>query len=465
MNILLILPKINSGCQWNVGLAFISAILKKNGYNVELFEMYDYEKEIAELLDKIKKYQPKIIGITANSHQFYYAKKITREAKKNFNIPVFIGGVHATLRPDSINEESSIDGVCIGEGELPFLELVNRIRSKKSYLDVKNFWFKDGKKIIKNKLRPLIQNLDSLPIPDRSIFDYFSAEHKKTPRFIFSRGCPFECTYCCNHAFKKIYKELGPYIRFRSVKLALDEIEDLKKKYNFEYFKLDDDTFSLNRAWLREFCEELGKKKWGLTFECNVRPGTVNEGDMKFLKKASCQMIKIGIETGSPELRKEILKRSFSNEDIIKTFELAKKYDIETYSFNMIGVPGETLDTIKQTIDLNKKIQPDLMQVTAFYPYPETVLGDMCFKKGYVKRTQEDSYMSKSVLKLPTISSKEIEREVREFKFNVYNAYNKKKAMWEKMHQARKFIISHPTLHGAAKVVYKPVKLIKKLVR
>lgn len=461
MKVLLILPKINSGCQWNVGLACISAVLKKNGHNVELFEMRNYPKDIAVLFGVIQKYNPGVIGITANSHQFHYAKLIARDVKRNFSIPVFIGGVHTILKPQSIEEEDSIDGVCIGEGEFQFLELVNRIESGKPYLDIENFWLRSGKKIIRNKLKPLIGNLDFLPFPDRSIFSYFYNKGVKTPRFIFSRGCPFECTYCCNHAFKKIYKGLGQYMRWRSIDLVLDEIENTRKRYNFDYFKLDDDTFSLNKAWMREFCKRISAKNWGLTFECNIRPGTVNKDDMKFLKEAGCKMIKIGIESGDPNLRKQILNRNFSNEDIIKTFDLAKKFGIKTFSFNIIGAPGETPETVRETVNLNKKIQPDFMQVTAFYPYPMTVLGDLCFKKGYIDKDYEYSYMEKTILKLPTISKGEIENSVKNFKFNVYWSYNKRMALLEKWLQAKKFIIRHPILHKLAKIVYGPFKLIK----
>lgn len=465
MNVFLILPKINSGCQWNVGLAFISSVLKNAGHKIDLFEISDYPKDINALLEKIRKFKPGLVGITANSHQFFYAKEIAKDIKKSFSAPIFVGGVHTILKPESLKESEYIDGVCVGEGEFSFLKLVNRMENGKDYFDIKNFWFKRRGEIVKNKREPLNNDLNVLPFPDRSIFGYFSVPGKKTPRFIFSRGCPFECSYCCNHAFKNIFKESGSYVRWRSVDLAISEIEKEKKEYDFDYFKLDDDTFSLNKIWMREFCKKLKEKKLGLGFECNIRPGTVNEEDMKFLKEAGCKMIKIGIEAGDVNQRKLILNRNFSNEDIIKTFDLAKKFGIKTFSFNIIGVPGETRKTIKATLDLNRMIRPDFMQVTAFYPYPMTLLGDLCFEKGYVGRDFEDSYMKKSILKLPTISSKEVEKAVKNFKFDVYWSYDKKKALKEKILQMKMFIINNSPLHFAAKVAYKPVKMIKNFAK
>lgn len=464
MKVLLILPKVNSDCQWNVGLSYISAVLKKNGHSVELREVRNYPKDVAGILEKIAHYDPGVIGISANSHQFKYAKLITAEIKKDFKIPVFIGGVHTILQPSAIEEIKELDGVCLGEGEWPFLSLVDKLAAGDSYLNINNFWFRDGEQIIKNERAPLIEDLNVLPYPDRSIFEYFQEKKEPAvPRFIFSRGCPFECAYCCNHAFKRIYGSLGRYVRWQSVDRALAEIELVRQDYNFVHFKLDDDIFSLNKEWLKEFCEKITAKKWGLTFECNVRPGTIDEEGLGFLKMAGCQMIKIGIETGDENLRQNILNRHFSNEDIVKTFALAKQFGIKTFSFNIIGVPNETPATVKKTIELNRRIRPDFMQVTAFYPYAGTVLGQRCLAENYIAEAGEDSYMEKTILKLPTISKRQIERSVRNFKFNVYWAYNKKKALKEKLVQIKETIIRQPIIHYLAKKLYRSIKKLARV--
>ncbi len=457
MKVLLILLKIKSDCQWHVGLAYISAVLKKSGHSVELFELSNYERELPLLFEQMRQFKPGIIGISSNSHQFVYAKKLVVDIKNNFNTPVFIGGVQTILKPEVIEDVIGLDGVCIGEGESAFLDMVDKIQTNHDHSNVKNFWFRDDAgNVIKNEVGCLVENLDMFPYPDRSIFKYFKEKREKiVPRFIFSRGCPFECSYCCNHAFKQKYTGLGKYVRWRSVDRAIEEIRLERGKYNFNYFKLDDDTFSLNKSWMREFCEKIVATGWGLTFECNVRPGTIDEEGMKILKVGGCVMIKIGIESGDENLRKNILNRHFINGDIIKIFELAKKYGIKTFSFNIIGVPNETLETVKATIDLNRQIKPDFMQVTAFYPYPDTILGKLCIEKGYIEKESEDSYMEKSILKLPTISSQEIENAIKNFKFKVYLPYDKRKALREKWYQMKGYIIKQPLLHYLARRFYK----------
>jgi len=464
VKVLLILPKINSDCQWNVGLAYISAVLKEKGHQVELFELSDYLKEVPLLLGRINQYKPGIIGISVNSHQYPHVRRLVTDVKNKFNVPIFLGGVQTILQPEIIEEMSEVDGVCVGEGELVFLNLVNKVESGNSFLDVKNFWFRnrDGR-IIKNELESLVRNLDLFPFPDRLIFKYFQKKRKKIiPRFIFSRGCPFDCTYCCNHAFKNKFIGLGPYVRYRSVDKALEEIKLEREKNYFNYFKLDDDTFSLNKEWMKEFCEKISAQKWGLTYECNIRPGTINEEGMKILKDSGCVMVKIGIESGDENLRKNILNRRFLNEDIIKVFALARKNGIKTFSFNMIGVPGETPESIRKTINLNRIVKPDFLQVTAFYPYPDTILGEMCFVKGFLSKEQADSYMNESILNLPTISKKEIEKAVKNFKFKVYWEYNKKMALKEKRAEVKKIIIDQPSLHFLAKKIYQLIKFLKK---
>ena len=460
MKILFITPKIGSQAKWLVGIAFLSAVLKKAGHKVELLEIED-KKEINQINSFVQSYQPQIIGLSANSHQYPYAVEIAKTIKSKFNIPIFLGGVHSTIRPNEVIKEKSFNGICIGEAEDSFLKLVELIEKKQDYSNISNFWFRKDNQVIKNNIAPLLIDLDKLPFPDYSIFKYFkeASEKEITPRFIFSRGCPFNCTYCCNHVFKKIYSEQGQYLRFMSVDWAIRQIRDFKEKYSFNHFKIDDDTFSLNKDWVLEFCDRYSKE-FDMSFECNVRIGAVDEETLGSLKKAGCNLIKVGLETGNQELRKEVLGRNISDDEVIKLFNLAKQVEIKTFSFNMIGIPGETQKTIQETIDLNAKIKPDFMQVTAFYPYPETLLGQKCIEQGLIIKDHIDCYMDESVLELPELSSIQIKKEVRNFTYNVYKQYDSKKAIKEKMRQIKGFIISTPLLYKISRPIYRLIKKI-----
>ena len=458
MKVLFIIPKIGSQAKWLVGVALLSAVLKEAGHKVDLLEI-DNKEDINKINPFIELEQPELIGLSVNSHQYIYAVEIAKKIKSEFNIPVFLGGVHATIKPNEVIQEKSFDGIGIGEAEYTFLELVRRFSKGQDYTDLNGFWFRKTGKVIKNDIGQLIGDLNELPFSDYSIFKYFREAGKKeiVPRFIFSRGCPFNCTYCCNHVFKKIYAASGKYLRFRSTDKAIAEISLAKEQYNFKHFKIDDDTFSLNKQWVFEFCEKY-PKKFNMSFECNVRPGTIDEQILLALKKAGCNLIKVGVETGNESLRKKILGRNISNQDIIELFDLAKEINLSTFSFNMIGVPGETKKTIKETIDLNAKIKPDFMQVTAFYPYPGTVLGEECIRQGLIAKEHIDSYMEESVLELPHLSSGQIKKAVKNFNYNVYKQYDLKKALKEKVNHLKRFIISTPLLYKLAKPIYRSIK-------
>jgi len=461
MKILFILPKIGSQAKWVVGIASLSSVLKEAGYQVELLEIENRE-DINEIVPFVKLCQPQIIGLSVNSHQYVYAIQIARMIKSEFDIPLFLGGVHAILKPNEMIQERSFDGVCLGEAEVSFLRLANRIKQGYSYFDIDNFYFRKGEEIIKNKIGRLIENLDRLSFPDRSIFNYFkkSGKNEIVPRFIFSRGCPFSCTYCCNHTFKKIYAGCGRYLRFRSVDKAIEEIRMAKEKYNFNHFKVDDDTFSLNKNWVLEFCEKY-PREFGMSFECNVRPGAVDKETLTALKKAGCSLIKVGVENGNETLRKEVLGRRISNQEIIELFDFARDLGLPTFSFNMIGIPGETKETIKETINLNVRIRPSFLQITAFYPYPGTMLGEKCLAEKLIAKERLDSYMNESVLELPNLTSYQIKKYVKRFKYDVYKRYDRKKALKEKMRDFKKIIVSSPFFSGVIKPFY---RLIKKII-
>lgn len=461
MKILFILPKIGSQAKWVVGIASLSAVLKQAGYKVELLEI-EKKEDINKVIPFIRLYQPQLIGLSTNSHQYIYAIQIARLIKSKFDLPIFLGGVHAILKPDEMIQEKSFDGISIGEAEESLLQLTRSIKQAQNYTDINGFWFRKDDKIIKNNISHLIKNLDKLPFPDYSVFNYFkqAGQQEIVPRFIFSRGCPFNCTYCCNHTFKKIYAGQGTYLRFRSVDKALDEIDLYKQKYNFKHFKIDDDTFSINKNWVLEFCQKY-PKRFDMTFECNIRPGSVDKEILINLKQANCNLIKIGLENGNKNLRKEILNRDISNQLIIELFDLAKKIGLQTFSFNMIGIPTETHETIQETIDLNAKIKPDFLQVTAFYPYPGTLLGEKCLSERWITKKHLDSYMEESILELPNLTSAQIKKAVKKFKYNVYKHYDWSKALAEKIKDLKRFVIRNPFLFKLIRPVY---KLIKKII-
>ena len=229
-----------------LGIMTLSAILKKAGHKTFLIP---FKKE--ELFPSIEKIRPDIVAysITTGNQKEYL--EINKKIKGKFrNIYSVFGGPHPTFYPEIINEEG-VDAICRGEGDIAFLEFVNKIETGKNYEKTKNFYVKKDGKIIKNEIRDLVLELDKIPFPDREIIynkDEF-LKNIKIKRFIASRGCPFQCTYCFNRQYNEIYKNKGKIIRQRSVDNIIEEIKDVRKKYPLEVVKFVDDTFAINNEY------------------------------------------------------------------------------------------------------------------------------------------------------------------------------------------------------------------------
>ncbi|MBI2934929.1 MAG: B12-binding domain-containing radical SAM protein [Chloroflexi bacterium] len=427
MKILFVYPVIGQSQTFHYGIGSLSAVLKKAGHDTSLLKLTSDKpgpamKAVASLV-------PDLVAISCTSVHWELVKRFAGEIKKQCSVPVIVGGSHTTMFPDTILETRSVDGICRGEGEEALLELVDRLSKGADYRGTGNFWFRDGDSIIKNDLRPLIEDLDALPAADRTVFP--RRDILAYTNFTFSRGCPYNCTYCCNHAIKAIYKGKGPAIRFRSVRSAFKEIEDVVNSYRPSELNFDDDCFSKSSEWLEEFCSQY-PKLFGIPFHCNARPELFDKRTAILLKSAGCVGVAIGIESGDQTLRRQVLKRGMSNEDIVNAFAVARECGLRTSSFNMIGIPGETPETFQKTIELNRIAKPDALQLTTYYPFRGSELGELAKEKGYIdegKLLTTSSYMSDSVLRLPAFPRREINRLRRSFHRQVFKAYSPRKAV------------------------------------
>jgi len=426
MKVLFVLLEIGSTVRVMPGIGQLSACLKIAGHQTDLVELDKYST--ARVVNKITSWHPDLLAVSVNTHMFPYAKKLIAFLKKRYKVlPIYVGGIHFKLNPDSFAEIEA-DGVCIGDGDNQFVALVEAIAKKQDFLTLGNFWFKKGREIIKNPITDLVMDLDSLPIPDYSIFSHFKNNQQVVPNFMFSRGCPFNCTYCCNSVLAKQFTPVSKYVRTLSVDRALTIIGYYDKHYSFDNFEIDDDTFSLNKKWVLEFCQKY-QKQFKQRFICNIRVETADREILQALKEAGCEVIWVGVETGNEQLRRQVLGRFMTNDQIITVFDLAHSLNLKTGSFNMLGIPGETKETIRQTIELNVRLKPDQVQVTFFYPYQKTKLYDQCLRAGYLRKTTLTNYFSGSILKLPTVGNRDLIKAEKYFRFNVYKHYSWLKAL------------------------------------
>ena len=251
------------------------------------------------------------------------------------------------------------------------------------------------------------------------------------------RGCPYDCTYCEAPQLRKLFKDngCGTYYRKKNLTRLMDEMEFLVKKYQPDYVNFNAETFLAKSAKeLREFAREY--KKIGLPFWCQSRPETVTEEKIKILKGMNCQNLQFGIEHGNEEFRARVLNRLYTNEQMLKAFEMVEKYQIAYTVNNIIGFPGETRELVFDTINFNRRINPSTINCYFFTPYKGTALYKYCIENGYLDKNARVHQLLDGVeLKMDSISYKELKGLQRTFPLYV----KMPREEWDKIRVAEKF--------------------------
>lgn len=361
------------------GPMFLSSFLKKHGHQVDLY----IGKSASDFFSVMEKDKPDLISFSCMSGMHPWALRVAKELKAKYGTTTAFGGPHPTFFPEIINN-AAVDIVCQGEGEYPLLDLLNAIDGHGDITGIQNLWVKKDGNIFKNDMRNLVNDLDTFPDPDRTIYyKYAFLRDNPSKMFLASRGCPYECSFCHNATLQTMYRGKGKYVRLRSPENVVREILDVKEKYGVKIVKFMDDTFTLDKKWLNDFLE-LFKEKVKLPFFCRVRIGHADEEIVSRLKEAGCHSVFFGVETGVDSIRKDILNKNFSNEQIIETAALLKKYKLKFLTYNMVGIPGETTEQAIETMKLNATIGTDFPWCSIFTPYPGTKIADLIVEKGLV---------------------------------------------------------------------------------
>ena len=340
----------------NIALQALSAMLKKHGHEVDLvydqalFDDKNYlcikwlskifdQKDL--VLQKIIELEPDLVGFHVQSVQYQEMRDLAKSLKNYYNVPVIFGGIHPHSAPDQVllSDDPSVDIVCLSEGEYPLLELCNSIDTGKIDYSINNLWFRqEGGSLIKNETRPLIENIDELPIIDKELF----APHVSIPYSYLStpsRGCPYVCNFCSLSFLGAEAKRLeGPRVRERSVDSLLEEIKIHIKKYNSDWIDFRQPVMSASKNWTVEFFGRY-KDEIGLPFRCFTHPLLVNEPAIRAMHEAGCYAVQMGIECWNEEIRNNVINRSDTNEDIRRAVEIFESVG-QPYALDYIlGLP------------------------------------------------------------------------------------------------------------------------------
>ncbi|MFC1988625.1 B12-binding domain-containing radical SAM protein [Chloroflexota bacterium] len=418
--------------QMQFGISYISSLLKKNGHQTKLLVLSRVLKKKNETyLDKyIKDFQPSLICLTTVTTEYQFMAKIAAYIKSHYpGVFLIFGGPHVSLNPDEVIA-SECDALCVGEGEYPVLELVTQLEKEVPPSDIANLWIKQDSCIGKTPPRQFLQDIDSLPFPDREMWqDWIFEEAQVSHSVLAGRGCPFLCTYCSNHALKKLAP--GTYVRFRSPENITREIKSLSERFpDMREIYLEVETFGVDKKWAMELAAELENLNRTLSnpiaYGANLRITPGAEFDELFTAFSGCnfRFINIGLESGSERVRKEILKRNYSNEDIIRAVESARNHGLQVALFNMIGLPNETLEDHMETVKMNRICLPDWHHTSIFFPYPGTDLYLLCQEQGLLdKPLDTDMERAKATMNLSGFSKRQIQRSYDWFDYYVYKGH------------------------------------------
>ena len=382
MNILFVIHEL--GYADHIAIAHLSAMAKQLNHST-FFCTLDSDS----LTDKVQEIRPDIVAYSVNIMGFRDIVAAHEEAKKIHDFVSIMGGPQATFSPETFYE-SGMDAYCVGEGEYPFRDFLIKVEKGASFDDVENL-------ITRNKVnpvRPLIRNLDELPRADRDLVlrnSFLQNTAKKT--FYATRGCPFNCAYCCNNYYHKLYRGKGPIVRLFSVDRIIEEIEEVASKYRMDFVKFGDDCFALRADdWLEEFAEKYSTRI-GVPFNCFLRLDAVDDDMLKLLKKAGCFSVHLSVDSTSRHVRERILRRRMRSENIVESLTKIRDYGINTWVNYMLAAPESTLQDDLDTIEMSRKggvTYPSYsttvpMKGTDLYNYcvdqelidPHTYVGDM----------------------------------------------------------------------------------------
>ncbi len=363
---------------------WLSAMLKKEGHKCDISNV-DYK----EAVGVIESFKPDIVAFSAHTGFHVAMVELNRKLKERYHFYTIFGGPHATYSPEII-EEDGIDALCRGEGFEALPEFINKLEKGEDVTNVLNFWVKSDGKIHKNPHRHLVKNLDDLPFLDRTLYEkYREYRWTKTASIMTSIGCPYKCTYCFNHLNHKMRLKGDKVVRQRSVDNVIKEIKEVRKRYpHIEYITFRDDMLIHSTEWAKEFAEKYPREV-GLPFHALMRPERITEEIGDYLKKAGVHYVGTAVESGNDFLRNKVLNRPMTKEQILNGLKILHDRNIKYTIYNIIGVPGETLDTAMETWEINAKYRPTLADSFLLTPYPKTEIYEYSIAHGYLDPIKE----------------------------------------------------------------------------
>ena len=433
-----------SGIRPPLGLAYIAAYLEQAGVGAEILDANAEFLSPQETAERIIRSPARYVGFTSVTITIPLICEISSLVKKKDNSKfIFIGGPHVTfMAKQTLKDCSGIDLIVRGEGELTAVELIKSLEEGGAPDEIKGITFRKGKEIMENADRGLIEDIDAIPFPARhllsrnlysvSYLTNLGIKNSQCDSMITARGCPNKCVFCSSSFFWKM-------LRIRSAENVVAELERLIKNYNVRYIDFLDDTINASKERIKKICYLMIEKKMNIKWSCYARVNNITPELVDLMKKAGCCFVQFGVESGNQKVLDRVQK-NITLEQIQKAVKIVKKFGIKLMCDFMLGLPGDTKETINQTIEFAKELNPNFAFFSITTPFPGTAL----YKEYRSLGRLEDGYIWQNMslhertdFSTPTLTSEELQslyvKAHREF-------YYRRGFFWHTL----KWIIRHP---------------------
>jgi radical SAM superfamily enzyme YgiQ (UPF0313 family) len=391
-----------------LGPMYISALVKQR-HECKLLMGNDYD----DFRDGILSFKPDIIGFSVMTGQHRWAVKTAKAVKQRHEVLTLFGGPHPTFFPECVRDDG-VDIICRGEGEEAVLELLDNVDARRDITGIPNMVVKRDGGIVSNDVRALNKNLDCYPFADRQLYRSLKGNADRSiVNVITSRGCVYNCSFCFEENMRKLYEGKGSFVRVRAIDSVIEELALLKKDGDARTIYFCDDVFGINKKWLYEFLGRY-KKEIGIDFICLVRADVVcsDEAYAGKLREAGCKSVFFGIETGSNTLRNKVLNKNLDDKHIYQAARFLHGAGIKFRTYNILGLPDETLQDAFATVQMNIDIKADYPWCSLFSPYPRTALARYACSRGYIDESLDPDSLPQSFFiesKLNIANIREIE--------------------------------------------------------
>lgn len=388
----------------NISVAYLSTVLKQAGHTVKvafdraLFDDKQYFSmpflhrlfsETDTMIESIVREKPDVLAMSVFADSYQWSLHVAREVRKRHRCLSVWGGIHPTSCPEIVIRNDEVDFLVVGEGERPLTELLDALSAHRSSERIPNLWMKKENRVIRNPPRPLMQASEFPPV-DKSIYEKF-IPLKEYYLTVTAKGCIARCSYCMQNFLARMEKEqgLGPFIREKPVDAVLAELKKMKAKYGIRYVDIKNNVFFSNRKWFDEFVERYPAEV-GLPFRIMGHPLLLQDDQAMRLKAVGCHHVQIGIESLNPAVRKNILLRSETNEQIIRALDNIETAGINFSADLILGLPGESEQDLVDALNLLAGYRRLIRASVFWLQYmPKVDVTRMALARGYISEADE----------------------------------------------------------------------------